>query len=166
LSTRLQERVDTIQQALEKLIADSAKDCPIVVEGMKDFQALEQLGIKGKIITAKTARKSLLDVAAEIERQSCSRLILLLDFDRRGEELTKRLARHLETIKIKTNLNYWKELRALVGRDVKDIEGLPAYLQTLNRKLGRENPQSNMHIPGKSCHSARDSLGSVAQAHS
>ena len=135
MSARLQERVDRIQQVLENLIADSAKGCPIVVEGRNDFRALEQLGIKGKIITAKASGRSFLDVTTELETQSCPQLILLLDFDRRGEELTKRLTRHLETVKKKTNVNFWKELRALVGRDVKDIEGLPTYLHTLDSKL-------------------------------
>jgi 5S rRNA maturation endonuclease (ribonuclease M5) len=140
LSARLQERFDNIQQVLKKLIADSAKGCPIVVEGRKDLQALEELSVEGKTITAKTSRKSFLDLTAEIEKQSCPQPILLLDFDRRGKELTKRLTHHLETVKIKTNVNYWKELRALVGHDVKDIEGLPKYLQTLNRKLHLGNP--------------------------
>jgi 5S rRNA maturation endonuclease (ribonuclease M5) len=140
LSARLQERVDKIQQILEKLIADSAKGSLIVVEGRKDLQALEELNIAGKIITAKTSKKSFLDVTAEIEKQPCPQPILLLDFDRRGKELTKRLTHHLETVKIKTNVKYWKELKALVGRDVKDIEGLPTYLETLNRKLLRESP--------------------------
>jgi len=135
LSVKLQEHIDKIHEVLEKLIADSAKGCPIVVEGRKDLQALEQLGIVGPAITAKTSRKSVLDVIAEIETLPCSRPILLLDFDRRGEELTKRLSRHLETSKIKTNTKYWRDLRAYVGRDVKDIEGLPTYLLTLNRKL-------------------------------
>ena len=131
--------MERIQLLLEKLVADSAKDCLIVVEGRKDVHALRELGVKGKIITAKTSRKSFLDITDEIEKQTCPQVVLLLDFDRRGKELTKRLTQHLETVKIKTNTNYWKELQALVGRDVKDIEGIPTYLQTLNKKLAKEN---------------------------
>jgi 5S rRNA maturation endonuclease (ribonuclease M5) len=93
------------------------------------------LGISGKIITAKTSRKSFLDLTTEIEKQSCPQVVLLLDFDRRGKELTKRLVQHLETVRMKTNTDYWKELQGLIGRDVKDIEGLPTYLETMNRKL-------------------------------
>ncbi len=137
MSTRLQEHVERIQLLLEKLVADSAKGCLIVVEGKKDYEALRQLSVNGKIITAKTSRKSFLDITAEIEKQSCPQVILLLDFDRRGTELTKRLTQHLEAVRIKTNTNYWKELRAFVGRDVKDIEGIPTYLQTLNKKLAQ-----------------------------
>lgn len=127
--------MERIQQLLEKLVADSAKGYLIVVEGRKDYEALRHLGVNGEIITAKTSRKSFLDITAEIEKQPCPQLILLLDFDRRGKELTKYLTQHLEAVRIKTNTNYWKELQALVGRDVKDIEGIPTYLQTLNKKL-------------------------------
>jgi 5S rRNA maturation endonuclease (ribonuclease M5) len=137
LSTRLQERVERIQLLFEKLGADSTKDCLIVVEGRKDVQALRELDVESEIVTAKTSRKSFLDLTVEIEKQSCPQVVLLLDFDRRGTELTKRLTQHLEAVRIKTNTNYWKELRALVGRDVKDIEGIPTYLQTLNKKLAK-----------------------------
>jgi 5S rRNA maturation endonuclease (ribonuclease M5) len=135
LSTRLQERIEKVQLLIEKLGTDSAKGCLIIVEGQKDYRALRRLGINGKILTAKTSKKSFLDLTAEIEKYPSLQVILLLDFDRRGKELTKRLVQHLETARIKTNTGYWKELQALIGRDVKDIEGIPTYLQTLNKKL-------------------------------
>jgi len=131
----LQERIEKVQVLIEELATESAKGCLIIVEGQKDYRALRQLGINGKILTAKTSRKSFLDLVSLIEKQPCPQVILLLDFDRRGRELTKRLIQHLETIRIKTNLNYWRELHGLVGRDVKDIESIPTYLQTLNQKL-------------------------------
>jgi 5S rRNA maturation endonuclease (ribonuclease M5) len=137
LSTRLQERMEKVQLLIEKLATDSAKGYLIIVEGQKDYQALRQFGINGKILTAKTSRKSFLDLTAEIEKQSGPQVILLLDFDRRGKELTKQLTQHLETVRIKTNTNYWRELQALIGRDVKDIEGIPTYLQTLNQKIAQ-----------------------------
>jgi 5S rRNA maturation endonuclease (ribonuclease M5) len=135
LSTRLQKRIEKVQLLIEKLATDSEKGCLIIVEGQKDYRALRQLGINGKILTAKTSRKSFLDLVSEIEKNPSPQIILLLDFDRRGKELTKRLVQHLETVRIKTNADYWKELQALIGRDVKDIEGIPTYLQTLNKKL-------------------------------
>lgn len=129
--------MEKVQLLIEKLSADSAKGYLIIVEGQKDYRALRQLGINGKILTAKTSRKSFLDLTAEIEKQSYPQVILLLDFDRRGKELTKRLIQHLESVRIRTNTDYWKKLHALIGRDVKDIEGLPTYLQTLNKKLSQ-----------------------------
>lgn len=129
--------MEKVQFLIDKLATDSAKGCLIIVEGQKDYRALLQLGINGNILTAKTSRRSFLDLISEIEKQSPPQVILLLDFDWRGKELTKRLIQHLETVRIKTNTNYWKELQALVRRDVKDIEGLPKYLETLNQKLAQ-----------------------------
>lgn len=135
MTTRLQERMEKVQLLIEELASDSAKGCLIIVEGQKDYRALRQLGINGKILTAKTSKKSFLDLTAEIERYPSPQVILLLDFDRRGKELTKRLVQHLETTRIKTNKDYWRELQVFIGRDVKDIEGIPTYLITLNQKL-------------------------------
>lgn len=127
--------MEKIQLFIEKLALDSKKGCLLVVEGQKDCGALRQLGVSGKILTAKTGRKSFLDLTMEIEKESYPQVILFLDFDRRGKELTKRLVQHLESARIRTNTEYWKELHGLVGRDVKDIEGLPKYLETLSTKL-------------------------------
>jgi 5S rRNA maturation endonuclease (ribonuclease M5) len=127
--------MEKVQLLIEELATDAAKGCLIIVEGQKDCRALRRLGINGKILTAKTSKKSFLDLTAEIERRPGPQVILLLDFDRRGKELTKRLVQHLETMRIKTNKDYWKELQVLIGRDVKDIEGIPTYLITLNQKL-------------------------------
>jgi 5S rRNA maturation endonuclease (ribonuclease M5) len=72
----------------------------------------------------------------EIEQQKVHEVILLLDFDRRGVEWTHRLKQHLEKTKIKPNLDFWNQLYGLVGRDLKDIEGLPSYLETLKKRIG------------------------------
>jgi hypothetical protein len=35
------------------------------------------------------------------------------------------------------NLAFWLELFGLVGKEVKDVEGLNKYMETLKRKIGR-----------------------------
>jgi len=35
-------------------------------------------------------------------------------------------------------LVFWRRLMSLVGRDVKDIEGLSSYIQTLKRRIGKD----------------------------
>jgi len=136
LSTGLQRKAERLARLLEKLVKEAAKGIPIVVEGQKDVRALQQLEINGKYVSSKTSGKSFLDILAEIEQLNVREIILLLDFDRRGVEWTHRLKQHLEKTRIKPNLNFWSELYGLVGRDVKDIEGLPAYLETLKKRIG------------------------------
>ena len=136
MSDKLKNRTEKILQLLDKLSREAAKGILIVVEGQKDVSALHQLNVEGKIVSSKTSGKSFLDTLTEIEQQRVREVILLLDFDRRGAEWTHRLKQHLEKTKIKPNLTFWNELYGLVGRDLKDIQGLPAYLETLKRKIG------------------------------
>lgn len=134
MSTRLKEKEEKILQILEKISEETAKGKPIIVEGKKDIDALKELAIKGKIITAKTG-KSLLDVVSEIERTGSKEVVALLDFDRRGRELTKSLKQFLERAGVKFDITMWSELSLLVGREVKDVEGLATYMKTLKSKI-------------------------------
>jgi 2,5-diamino-6-(ribosylamino)-4(3H)-pyrimidinone 5'-phosphate reductase len=134
LSTRLKEKEEKIQRLLERLAEESARGTPIIVEGKKDIETLRVLGVEGEIISAKTGGKSRLDVVSEAEKRDSRELILLLDFDRRGKEWTQVLKQQLEKAKIKPNLRFWKDLQSLVGKEVKDIEGLASYIETLKRK--------------------------------
>jgi len=134
VSTRLKEKEEKIQLVINRLTEESAKGKPIIVEGKKDAQALCELGVKGAILTVKTGGKSFLEATAEIERRSVREVILLLDFDRRGKEGTKRLRESLERAKIKVNIKFWRELQEQSGREIQCIESLPSYLNTLQVK--------------------------------
>ena len=134
MSTKLKEKEEKIQQIITKLAEESAKGKPIIVEGKKDEQTLRILGVNGVIVTVKTGGKSFLEATAEIEKLGAREVILLLDFDRRGKEGTLRLQRNLERSKIKINVLFWRDLRALVGREMQCIESLTSYLSTLQEK--------------------------------
>jgi len=135
LSTRLKEKIERIEELLERLALQSAKGIPIIVEGQNDIDVLRKLAFCGDIIAAKT-RKSFLALVTEIETLDIEEVVLLMDFDRRGKEWTKRLTRYLEQTKVKPNAFFWQELRNLVSHNIKDIEGLLPFLQTLRKKIG------------------------------
>ena len=134
LSTHRKEKVEKIEQILTQLIEKSSEGTPIIVEGKKDATALQELGVKGPILMVKTGGKSFLEVTVEIEKLSSNEVILFLDFDRRGKEGTKHLQESLERGKILVNLKFWHDMRALAGREMHCIEGLPSYLRTLQEK--------------------------------
>ncbi len=129
--------MEELQHILEELTTEAAEGTPIIVEGPRDRESLERLEVKGDVISVKTSGKTLLDTLQEIEDHGKGEVILLMDFDRRGKEMTARLIKNLEKSSVKTNLVYWKRLSSLVGRDVKDIEGLASYVQTLYEKIGK-----------------------------
>jgi len=135
LSTHLQEKEEKILRLLECLTEESAKGTPIIVEGKNDIEALRVLGVEGKIMSAKTGGKSILDVISEVEKCRAKEVIMLLDFDRRGKEWTKRLKQSMEKAETKINLTFWNRLLELVGTEVKDVEGLATYMETLKRKI-------------------------------
>jgi len=134
VSTKLKKKQEKIEQIITKLTEESAKGKPIVVEGKKDEQALRILGVNGIIVTVKTSGKSFLDATTEIETLGAQEVILLLDFDRRGKEGTLRLQHNMERSKIKINVQFWRELRALAGRELQCIESITSYLSTLQEK--------------------------------
>jgi 2,5-diamino-6-(ribosylamino)-4(3H)-pyrimidinone 5'-phosphate reductase len=135
LSARLQEKEEKILEVLERLSRKNADGTPVIVEGKKDVTTLRALGIEGRLIEAKTGGKTLLEVIFDLEKSGAQEVILLLDFDRRGRELTKRLKQYLEKTRTKPNLFFWEELLNMIGREVKDVEGLMSYMRTLRRKL-------------------------------
>jgi len=134
LSNNVKKLTERILELLERLSRESTKGVPIIVEGQNDIDTLRKLGVGGEVISAKTFGRSFLDVLSEIEKQGKQEVIVLMDFDRHGREWTKRLTRHLERMRIKPNSFFWRELRGLVGREVKDIEGLATYIDTLKKK--------------------------------
>jgi len=132
--THIEKTTERLFELLDRLATESTKGTTIIVEGQNDVDTLRKLEVKGDIIQAKTSGKSFLDVIGEIEEQGKREVIILMDFDRRGIEWTKRLTQNFERMKIKSNLLFWNELRNLVGREVKDVEGLASYVETLKER--------------------------------
>jgi 5S rRNA maturation endonuclease (ribonuclease M5) len=123
------ERADRLREVLERL-KDVNKKVPIIVEGRKDAEALKGLGIEGKIIALHSG-KSIYDFCEDIAAGNFQRVILLLDWDERGESLHKTLCKLLNGI--------WEEfsgfreiIKILCQKDIKDIEGMPKLLRRLN----------------------------------
>ncbi len=135
MSTHLKDRLEKIEEIISKLSEEATKGKPIVVEGKKDSQALIELGVNGTILTLKTGGKSYLDTVSQIETLGASEVVLLLDYDRRGREGTKRLQQDLEHAKVKVNIRWWRALFGLVGREIGSIESLPSYLATARQKI-------------------------------
>ena len=135
MSTRLKNKEENLLKILTSLVEESLNGIPIIVEGKKDVTALRELGVTGIIITIKTKGKSFLDVLSEIQQTNISKVILFLDFDKRGKEATKCLQQNLEHLKIRYNLTYWHKLSTLTSKEVQYIESLPVYLCNLHKRI-------------------------------
>lgn len=131
----LERKLEALTYFLERVVTASEEGIPIIVEGKADADALRKLGVKGQVICVKASLKPLIELLEVIKRRD--EAIILTDFDRRGAELADRLKKSLEEMRVKPNLLYWKEIGNLVKRDVKDVEGLASYIDTLRKKAGK-----------------------------
>lgn len=138
MSSRLKEKEEKFLKIIDSLSEESENGIPILVEGKKDVRALRKLGIKGLIITIKTRGKTFLDVISKIKKLELKKVILLLDFDKRGKEATRCLQNNLEHNKINYNINYWFDLIALTSKEIQFIESLDVYLLNLAKKSMRQ----------------------------
>lgn len=133
--TRLKEKIEKISEVVTKISEEASEGKTIVVEGRKDAQALYSLGIEGKVLTIKTGGKSFFEFTQQLESFGVGEVVLLLDYDRRGKEATKKLQQNLEHSKVRVNTKLWCELHCLIGREVQCIESLPSYIGTLKLKI-------------------------------
>lgn len=129
------ERAERLREVFEAL-HEVNKNVPVIVEGKRDSEALRKLGLTGEIITLHRGN-NLYDFCEEIAERY-ERVILLLDWDDRGESLYRFLSNHLR--------GHWEEfvnfreiLKILCQKDIKDIEGIPRLIKNLEGQiLGHE----------------------------
>lgn len=121
------ERAARLHEVIEAL-CEVNKRFPVVVEGKKDLQALRKLGLAGDIMPLHNG-KGLYEFSEELAERF-SKVIVLLDWDAKGETLFASLTNNLH--------GHWEEyaafrelLRMLCQKDIKDIEGIPTLLLRL-----------------------------------
>ncbi len=64
---------------------------------------------------------------------SSDSVIILTDWDRRGNELAQRIVRYLQPYAVVVDTSLRDRLRKLVQKDVKDVQGLGRYLAGLQQ---------------------------------
>lgn len=121
------ERASRLREVFDALYALNLST-PVIVEGKRDASALRKLGLTGDIFILHGGR-GIYDFCEEIS-EKYHRVIILLDWDERGESLHKTLCRLLH--------GQWEEFSAfrelmkiLCQKDIKDIEGIPKLLRRL-----------------------------------
>jgi 5S rRNA maturation endonuclease (ribonuclease M5) len=92
----------------------------IIVEGPRDEVALRNLGVRAEII--RLSRLPLAEIALIASRYH--EVMILTDFDRKGEELAKKLLSYLSGYPCRVDTETRKRLRQIVKKDIKGIEDL------------------------------------------
>jgi len=104
-------------------LLNSQKDSVVVVEGKRDSAALAKLGYSGKILEFHrfNGMVKFTDSAAKYHK-----IILLLDGDRKGRYLTKKIIELLER-RTKIDLLFKKKLVSITKGKIRFIEQLVCY---------------------------------------
>jgi 5S rRNA maturation endonuclease (ribonuclease M5) len=100
----------------------------VLVEGLKDRASIRALGIGGDIVM--TSQEPLFNLAERVSMQSAD-IIVLTDWDDRGEEVARNAETYLKSNGSRPDLEPRKKLRILTKKEVKDIEGLHGYIERL-----------------------------------
>ncbi len=102
---------------------------PIIVEGKKDKRALERLGVHN---VHPLSGKPLFHFIESFGNSEG--VILLLDYDKAGRKLKKRLLQGFQRIGIKVELSYDRKLRKT---KLSHIEGLAKYMERRGDASGK-----------------------------
>ena len=121
-----ERRLRAVKELIEEVAVSSKRGVPVIVEGPNDVKTLRTLGIVGPVFCAKSRRLGLVDFLDSIATHS--ELIILTDFDKEGRALAWRLRRDLSQMRVKANVEIWKQLKALVHSEIVGVENLDSYL--------------------------------------
>lgn len=122
---------EKIVELVESLIEEN-ENTPIIVEGKRDEIALRKIGLKGEILRLNLGMT--LTSFCEFIINNYSRVILLLDWDRKGNELSILLEKILVSNGIVCEIKHREEIQAIVGNSIRSVEEIyPLYVLSLER---------------------------------
>ncbi|HJH30570.1 MAG TPA: toprim domain-containing protein [Methanosarcinaceae archaeon] len=130
------KRLELLDGIFDEIIERSEAGAVIIVEGKRDVLSLEKLGIKGRIETS--TRQPLIYFAEKLA-QDTTNIIIMTDWDRRGDILADKITIYLQNIGIMPDLAIRKRISSLVKREIKDVESLYSYMVKLKRITGEIN---------------------------
>lgn len=121
------EALEQIEELFSELRECSAQGTPILVEGADDERTLREIGVEGRIFRISSSGKTLLNFLESLA--GFKQIIVLTDFDRGGDKLAKFCIRHLKRVGVEPVVEFREKLKAILRKDVKDIEGLARFLR-------------------------------------
>jgi 5S rRNA maturation endonuclease (ribonuclease M5) len=127
------KRLERIEELLSELSEYSSRGAIIIVEGKRDVLSLKRLGIEGNFELA--TRHSLFNFSERIT-QLGSEVVILTDWDRRGDLLAIKLSGYFESFGLKPELEIRNKIRLISQKEIKDIESLYTYVSRLRLKTG------------------------------
>ena len=132
------QRYEMIERVIADMRQQSDNGAAIVVEGRRDVSALRNLGVCGTIVTPNGQ-----PLMYFTDTLACSydSVIVLTDWDRKGNELSSRIVTYLRSCDVATDTTLRTRLKKLVQKDIKDVEGLDRHILRLQENVIKRTKQ-------------------------
>lgn len=125
--------IEALEELISALLEASQQGVAIIVEGRRDMMALRSLGISGPVIMASS--RSILTMAEDAARQF-QEIVVLTDWDKKGEEMATQIEQHLRWSPCSANMEIRSRLKRLVKKEIKDVESLSFYVERMRDQYG------------------------------
>jgi 5S rRNA maturation endonuclease (ribonuclease M5) len=120
-------RLEALEELLSALL-ELNKRIPVIVEGKRDVLALRALGFEGELLQVHSG-KGLYEFSEEVHERF-KEVILLLDWDQRGEVLYESLGELLSGLWERYS-SFRETLKILSRNEVFEIESIPDLMERL-----------------------------------
>jgi 5S rRNA maturation endonuclease (ribonuclease M5) len=129
------ERLELLEHLFEQLRLKNL-EIPVLVEGKRDREALKNLGLEGEILIVNTGH-TLMEMCEDLGHRY-TEIILMLDWDKKGKELSKNIEHNLVQLGIKTDRAFMVRIFHLVSKETKEVEALDKLMERLNVPAGMD----------------------------
>ena len=114
-----------IRKAIEDLIHEAENGAIVVVEGRKDAESLRNLGITGTILLS-----SVLSDARLVDSLTGKRVVIMTDWDRRGDLAASSLMKKLNC---NADMEIRRRIFSVASKEVTRVEELYGFFQKYSR---------------------------------
>jgi dTMP kinase len=122
------ERLELLERLFEELRQKNL-EVPVIVEGKRDKAALARLGLEGEVLIINTGH-TLIEMCEELG-QRYREVILMLDWDKKGKQLTENIVRNLVPLGVKANKSFMVRIFHLVSKETKEVEALDRLMERI-----------------------------------
>jgi len=119
-----------LRSLIDELIKYSEDGAIIIVEGKNDVKALRMLGVKGEIVTSANCSNAKL-----VDKIRNRNVIILTDWDRRGDDLEKDLVTKFSSWGVVPDTELRRKIFSIVGRTVTSVEDLVKFIINVEENL-------------------------------
>ncbi len=122
---------ERIIEVIDSLIEDN-EIMPVIVEGKRDEIALRKIGLKGEILRFNLGMS--MTGFCEFIIQNYKKVILLFDWDRKGNNLLSSMEKILISNGVMCDTEKRNEIQSIVGNSIRSVEEIyPFYILSLEK---------------------------------